>query len=49
VIGIVAYTTAGVIGALWLPALALVVFVAMPLFYAVTTERIRSAGGADAG
>jgi uncharacterized membrane protein len=49
VIGIVAYTTAGVIGALWLPALALVVFVAMPLFYAVTIERIRSAGGADTG
>jgi len=43
VAGIAAYSTAGVIGALWLPATALVIFVAMPVFYALTTERIRPA------
>ncbi len=42
--GIAAYVTAGLIGALWLPAAALVVFVAMPLFYAVATTRIASVG-----
>jgi uncharacterized membrane protein len=47
VIGIVAYVTAGVIGSLWLPALALVVFIAMPVFYALTTDRIRFAGADD--
>lgn len=41
VVGIAAYVTAGVIGALWLPAAALVIFVAMPVFYALTTARIR--------
>jgi len=43
VAGIAAYVAAGVIGALWLPAAALVIFVAMPMFYALTTERIRPA------
>jgi uncharacterized membrane protein len=41
VVGITAYVIAGVIGALWLPAAALVIFVAMPVFYALTTTRIR--------
>ncbi len=41
VVGIAAYVTAGVIGAVWLPAAALVIFVAMPVFYALTTARIR--------
>jgi uncharacterized membrane protein len=41
VAGILAYVTAGVIGALWLPAVALVVFVAMPAFYAFTSERTK--------
>ena len=43
VAGIAAYVAAGVIGALWLPAAALVIFVAMPMFYALTAERIRPA------
>jgi TMEM175 potassium channel family protein len=42
VAGITAYVAAGLIGALWLPAAALVVFAVMPIFYAVTTGRIRS-------
>jgi uncharacterized membrane protein len=41
VAGIVAYVMAGLIGALWLPAAALVVFAVMPVFYALTTGRIR--------
>lgn len=44
VTGIGAYLTAGVTGALWLPAVALVVFVAMPVFYALTTERTKPTG-----
>jgi uncharacterized membrane protein len=43
-IGIAAYAVAGAVGALWLPAAALVVFVAMPVFYALTTERTKTAG-----
>jgi len=38
IIGIVAYTAAGIIGALWLPLAALVVFVALPVFYGLTSE-----------
>jgi len=38
IIGIVAYTAAGIIGTLWLPLVALVVFVALPVFYGLTSE-----------
>jgi uncharacterized membrane protein len=43
VAGIAAYVAAGVIGALRLPSTALVIFVAMPVYYALTTKRIRPA------
>ncbi|WP_081665586.1 TMEM175 family protein [Mycobacterium sp. UM_CSW] len=46
VLGIAAYVTAGLIGAFWLPAAALVVFAVMPIFYALTTGRIKSQGPA---
>lgn len=42
IIGIVTYTVAGVVGALWLPAIALVVFVALPAFYGLTSEGLRA-------
>jgi uncharacterized membrane protein len=42
IIGIVTYTAAGIAGALWLPAIALVVFVALPTFYALTSEGLRA-------
>jgi uncharacterized membrane protein len=43
VAGIAAYATAGLVGALWIPVAALVVFAVMPIFYALTTGRIRPA------
>ena len=42
IIGIVAYLTAGLLGALWLPAIALVVFVALPTFYGITSEGFKA-------
>jgi len=42
IIGIVAYLTAGVLGTLWLPAIALVVFLALPTFYGVTSEGLKA-------
>ncbi|ODR10643.1 hypothetical protein BHQ15_04365 [Mycolicibacillus koreensis] len=44
VAGVIAYTFAGVIGSLWLPVAALVIFVAMPFFYAVTIQRAKAPG-----
>lgn len=45
IIGLIAYTTAGVVGAVWLPAAALAVFVAMPVFYASTSEGFSTGAG----
>ena len=45
IIGLIAYTTAGVIGTVWLPAAALAVFVAMPVFYACTSEGFSTGAG----
>ncbi len=42
IVGIVAYLTAGVVGALWLPAFALVVFLALPTFYGITSGGLRA-------
>jgi uncharacterized membrane protein len=42
IVGIVTYTVAGVVGALWLPWIALVVFVALPSFYGLTSEGLRA-------
>lgn len=42
IIGIVAYLAAGLIGTLWLPAIALVVFVALPTFYGLTSEGLKA-------
>lgn len=42
IVGIVTYTVAGVVGALWLPWIALVVFVALPAFYGLTSEGLRA-------
>lgn len=42
IIGIVAYLTAGLLGALWLPAIALVVFIALPTFYGLTSEGLKA-------
>lgn len=38
VIGIAGYVVAGALGALWLPVVALVIFVALPVFYGFTSE-----------
>ncbi|MEB3067905.1 TMEM175 family protein [[Mycobacterium] vasticus] len=43
VVGIVAYLIAGVIGVVWSPPAALVIFVVMPAFYAVNIPGIRAA------
>jgi uncharacterized membrane protein len=37
-VGVVLYSVAGVIGWIWAPLLALVIFLALPAFYAVTSE-----------
>lgn len=37
-VGVALYGVAGVIGCLWLPLLALVIFLALPIFYGVTSE-----------
>jgi uncharacterized membrane protein len=42
IVGIVAYLVGGIVGALWLPAVALVVFVALPIFYGLTSEGLKS-------
>jgi TMEM175 potassium channel family protein len=41
-IGVLTYSTAGLLGALWLPAIALIVFVAMPIFYWLTSEGLKA-------
>ena len=42
IIGIVTYSVAGLVGAVWLPAIALVAFVALPTFYGLTSEGLRA-------
>ncbi|OBF82683.1 hypothetical protein A5791_04160 [Mycobacterium sp. 852002-51163_SCH5372311] len=42
IVGIVAYLAAGIVGVLWLPAIALGVFVALPVFYGLTSEGLKS-------
>lgn len=44
VVGVAVYTAAGMIGALSWPAIALAVFVMLPVFYACTSEGIRAMG-----
>lgn len=41
-IGVLIYAAAGLLGALWLPAIALVVFVVMPIFYWLTSEGLKT-------
>jgi hypothetical protein len=42
IIGIITYSLAGLVGALWLPAVALVAFVAVPAFYGLTSEGLKA-------
>jgi uncharacterized membrane protein len=42
IVGIVTYTVAGLVGALWLPAVALVAFIALPTFYGLTSEGLQA-------
>jgi uncharacterized membrane protein len=42
IIGIITYSLAGLVGTLWLPAIALVAFVALPAFYGLTSEGLKA-------